>query len=412
MQLTWTIENDMTIPLETIKPRLTPLLPHMQELIQHIVASGKYVYGSLTSQLEAQLKDTWHISGRVILTKSGTDALTLAAWAAGIDDGIGANSEQAPIEVICPNLTFPSSATALTMAGLLRRNCYRIVFVDVHPRSLNVDPDAITAAITEHTRAVVVPHLYGNPAAMSAIMEIARTSHLKVIEDTSQAHGARCAGWFVGTMGNVAAGSLYAYKNLGAFGDLGYVIVPDDASCHQALRDRDLGRDMGERDMFHSLGLRTRPEEVNAGVALLQLPYLERKNARSRQIVAYYQERLLDTPIQMPTVEEDDEPTGWRCALLLPSQEVRSALRKHLADQGIGSEIVYPFPVSEHGAYQNGTGEYACRLATGGTPHAYDTASRVLCIPSWPQLSDMQVERIVSAVSAFFAQGKGGTLDA
>ena len=411
-RLTWTIENDMTIPLETVKPRFTPLLPQIQELTQQIIASGKYVYGTFTAQLEAHLKEAWHISGQVVLTKSGTDALTLAAWAAGIDDGVGANGEGAPVEIICPNLTFPSSATAMTMAGLLRKNVYRLVFVDVHPRTLNVDPDAIAAAVTERTRAIVVPHLYGNPAAMQPILELARTHHLKVIEDTSQAHGARCAGWFVGTMGDVAAGSLYAYKNLGGIGDLGYVVVPDDAAVYrQTLRDRDLGRDMGERDLFHGLGLRTRPEEINAGVTLLQLPHLERKNARSRQIVEYYRERLLDTPIQMPAVEADDEPTYWRCALLLPDSATRSALRQHLTKQGIGNEVVYPYPVSEHGAYRNGAGAYDCRME-GGTPHAYDAASRVLCIPAWPELSDGQVERVVESMCAFFAQGRGGTLDA
>ena len=404
MQVRWTIADDTRIPLEEVRARLNPLLPQIHDGIDRMVKTGKYVYGRFTGQLEAALKEAWEVPGQVVLTKSGTDALTLAAWAAQIDDGIGVSGEAHPVEVICPNLTFPSSATAVTVAGLLRRNSYRIVFVDIEPHTLNVDPQAVEAAITSQTRAIVVPHLYGNPAAMERLLDLARRYGLKIIEDTSQAHGARYQGRFVGTLGDTAGGSLYAYKNLGSIGDLGYLIVPDEA-YPQALRDRDLGRDLGNRNVFHGLGLRTRPEEVNALVALTMLPYLERWNARAREIVAYYRQQVLDTPVRFVEVEEESEPVCWRCTLLLPSPEVRDAFSRYLAARWqIGTEIVYPFPVSEHAAYRNGAGDFPCRVAETGTSHAYDAASRLICIPCWPQMSDGQVERVVAAVNAFFAE--------
>src|SRR5579884_1322664 len=334
-------------------------------------------------------------------TNSKTDALTLAAWAAHVDDGIGANGEDRPVEILCPNLTFPSSATAMTVAGLLRRNTYRIVFIDIDSRTLNIDPEAVEAALTAWTRAIVVPHLYGNPAAMERLLDLAQRHHLKIIEDTSQAHGARYQGRFVGTLGHTAAGSLYTYKNLGGLGDLGYLIVDEQAS-QQVLRDRDLGRDPGNRNVFHGLGLRTRPEEINALAALTMLPYLEKNNARARNIVAYYRKALLDTPVRFLDLEEGSESVYWRCTLLLSSTEVRDAFCRYLASRQIGTEVVYPFPVSEHAMYRNGAGAFPCRLAEDGTPHAYDAASRLICIPCWPQLSDGQVERVAEVIRTFF----------
>lgn len=399
MYPTWTVTEPSTfLPLEDIKGRLMPLLPEIMELDRQIIAAGKYVYGPLTTRLEAALKAAWQVKGQVVLTKSGTDALILATWAAGLDTGIASGED---IEVIVPNLTFPSSATSVTIAGALRYNRYTVVFVDVDPRTLNLDPVAVEAALTEHTRAIVVPHLYGNPAPMDHIMTLAQQYHLTVIEDTSQAHGARFCGQYVGTIGHLAAGSLYAYKGLGGMGDLGYVIVPEQAYA-QALRARDLGREMGNRDIFHSLGLRSRPEEKSAGVALLQLPHLEHWNARCRQIVAYYQDALLDTPMQMPLVSEGAEPTYWHCTLLLPEASLREPFRQYLARQGIGTEIVYPRLVSAHGMYLHGAGAYPCRLPEEGTPHAADATSRLVCIPCWAQMSDTQVERIAGAICAFF----------
>jgi dTDP-4-amino-4,6-dideoxygalactose transaminase len=402
MQVTWTISDDTRIPLEEVRARLNPLLPQIHEGLDRIVKTGKYVYGRFSDQLEAALKEAWEVEGQVVLTKSGTDALTLAAWAAGFDDGIGANGEDHPVEILCPNLTFPSSATAITVAGLLRRNTYRLVFVDVDPSTLNMDPQAVEGALTSWSRALVVPHLYGNPAAMERLLDLARRHDLKLIEDTSQAHGARYQGHFVGTLGHAAAGSLYAYKNLGGLGDLGYLVVPDEQTRQQALRHRDLGRDPGNRNLFHGLGLRTRPEEVNALAALTMLPYLEKNNARARNIVAYYRKALLDTPVRFLDLEEGSESVYWRCTLLLSSTEVRDAFCRYLASRQIGSEIVYPFPVSEHGMYRNGLGDFPCRVAESGTPHAYDAASRLVCIPCWPQMSDGQVERVAEVIRTFF----------
>jgi dTDP-4-amino-4,6-dideoxygalactose transaminase len=399
MYPTWTItEPSAFLPLEDITDRLMPLLHEIMELDRQIIASGKYVYGPYTTRLEAALKQAWHLPGQVVLTKSGSDALILATWAAGLDSGIASGEE---VEVIVPNLTFPSSATSVTIAGALRYHRYTVVLVDVDPRTLNLDPLAVEAAITEHTRAVIVPHLYGNPAPMDRILALAQQHQLTVIEDTSQAHGARLHEQSVGTFGQVAAGSLYAYKGLGGMGDLGYVIVPEQAYA-QALRDRDLGRDMGHRDTFHSLGLRSRPEEKSAGVALLHLPHLDQWNARCRQIVAYYREGLLDTPIQMPEVVDGALPAYWRCTLLVPQAEVREPFRQFLAAQGIGTEVVYPHLVSAHGMYLHGAGAYPCRLPEGGTPHAEDATRCLVCIPCFAQLSDTQVEQVAQAVRAFF----------
>lgn len=400
----WAVsEPSLLLPVENIRGRLLPLLPEIMELDRRIVASGKYVSGPYTDRLQTALKEAWQVPGQVLLTKSGIDALILAVWAAELDDGVGAAEE---IEVICPNLTSLFPALAISTAGLLRRAYYRVVFVDVDPRTLNVDPGAILAAITDRTRAIMVPHQCGNPADMGRILAIAQAHHLQVIEDCSQAQGARYRGQYVGTFGHTAAVSLSADKRVGGEGDLGCLIVPDEWTYWQAERNRDLGWSKGNLDPSYNLGLCGQPEEKNAGVALLQLPSLERWNARSRQIAAYYRERLLDTPVQLIEETPESLPSYWRCILLLTSQDERDALQRWLSTQHIGNEVLYPHLVSEQGMYQDGGGPYPCRVVDG-TLYAYTASRRLLAIPAYPQLDDSQVERVAAAIDAFFAQWQG-----
>jgi dTDP-4-amino-4,6-dideoxygalactose transaminase len=387
---TWAVTQPSTfLPLEDNKDCLLPLLHEITELDRQVIASGKYASGLYTTRLESALREAWHLRGQVVLTRSGTDALILATWAADLEDGVASGED---VEVIVPNLASPTTATSVTIAGALRFRRYTVVCVDINPRTLNLDPLAVEAAITERTRAIVVPHLYGNPAPMDRILAQASQYNLKVLEDTSQAHGARWHGQYVGTLGHLAAGSLP--KGLG---DLGYVIVSEQAYA-QVLRVHDPG------NTLYSLGLCGCPEERDAGVALLQLPHLERWNVRSRQIIAYYREALLDTPIRLPETQSGAEPAYRYCTLLLPEAGLQEPFRQHLAIQGIRTEVIYPHPVSAHGMYLHGAGAYPCRLPEGGTPQAEDAIRRLICIPCRAQLSDTQVERVAQAVCSFFAR--------
>lgn len=394
------------IPVENVRPRFTPILSQLVEAMIQIVQSGKYVYGGFTSRWESLLADIWKLDEsdkRVIACKSGTDALTFAAWMADLDEGIGANSADDSIEIIVPNLTFPSSATSMTKAGLLRQNIYRVVFADVDPATLNLSPMSVERALTPRTRAIVVPHLYGNPADMKALRQIASVHDLKIIEDISQAHGAAYEGRYVGTLGDTAAGSTYVYKEPGGFGDSGYFVVPS-SGYERGLRFRDLGRRMGSRDEFDSeeWGERSRPHELDSAMLCLQLAGLAAAQERRRAIANFYRQELADTPLVALTTEPSAQAVYWRYTVLAPDRRGRDALQAFLAEQRIQTEIVYPFLVSDDGKYQGGQGAYASRLVEGGTPTAAQAVTRLLCLPVWPSLTDVQVNRVVEAVKTFY----------
>ncbi len=307
---------------------------------------------------------------------SGTDALVCALKACGVGAGD---------EVIVPSLTFFATIEAVIHVGATP------VFVDVEPERLSLNVDEISAALSPATAAIVPVHLYGFPADMDPILEIAGDLDLRVIEDAAQAHGARYKGRRCGSIGDVACFSFYFTKNLGAVGEGGFVATskPEIAEHARLLRDH------GHTSKYeHALvGYNFRLDELQAVVLRAKLERLEDGNLRRNAIAQIYRSRL-DLPEITHLAPHDDFESAYH---LYPIRvRERDALRAHLERAGIGSGIHYPVPAQRQPALQAHTHR------AGDMPVAEAACKELLSIPIYPELSEEQLAAVIDAVTSFF----------
>jgi len=306
---------------------------------------------------------------------NGLDAIRLALKAVNVGAGD---------EVIVPGHTFIATALAVLEAGATP------VFVDVKDETFNLDPQKIEGAITSKTRAVIAVHLYGRPAPMSEIMEVASRHSLIVIEDAAQAHGASLEGVRVGAFGKLAAFSFYPTKNLGAMGDAGAVVTSDPHLRRRLLLLRNYGQ--SERYVHIEQGTNTRLDEIQAAVLSIKLKYLEAGNKKRRALAHAYGDGLRDLKgLRLPT----DCP-GHVYHLYVVRSEKRDALSDHLKSDGIGSLIHYPMALHQHRA-MGGVG----RVPTEGLPVSEDICRQALSLPLFPEMTMAQVNRVCKSIRAF-----------
>ncbi len=310
-----------------------------------------------------------------IAVSSGTDALLLALLAYEIGPGD---------EVIVPSHTFFASVEAVIHTGATP------VLVDVEPDTLNVDANEVRAAITGATRAIVPVHLYGHPADMDPILELAREHGLIVIEDAAQAHGARYKGRRCGAMGDTACFSFYFAKNLGAFGEAGFVTTRDPNAAERMR----LLRHHGHVSKFeHAIvGYNHRMDELQAAVLRLKLPGLDARNARRRELAARYRAAFADAPIRPPGARDDCEPVHHVYPVRVKE---RDALQEHLTRSGIGTGIHYQMPAHLQPALRR----HAYRR--GNLKVTEEACAELLSLPMFPELSDEQFEYVVRHVREF-----------
>ncbi len=264
------------------------------------------------------------------------------------------------------------------------------VMVDVEPDNLGMDPEAVRAALTAATRAIVPVHLYGHPVDMDAILGIAREGGLRVIEDAAQAHGARDRGRRCGSLGDLGAFSFYFTKNLGAYGEAGFVTAREDSLAEQVR----LLRHHGHVSKFeHALpGYNFRMDELQAAVLRLKLPRLEENNRRRRAIAARYDAALGGTGLRILRPRAEVEPVYH----LYPVRtERRDALREHLERRGIGTGFHYAIPAHRQAALRG-------RPHRAGPMKVTEEACRtLLSIPMYPELTDAQVDHVIASVREF-----------
>jgi dTDP-4-amino-4,6-dideoxygalactose transaminase len=287
-------------------------------------------------------------------------------------------------EVIVPSNTFIASWLAVSYAGATP------VPVEPDPVTHNLDPARIEAAITSRTKAIMPVHLYGQPADMDPINEIARRRGLRVIEDSAQAQGARYKGQRTGSLGGAAAHSFYPGKNLGAFADAGAVTTNDP---ELADRIRTL-RNYGSKTKYHyeTQGINSRMDELQAAFLRVKLRHLDEWNNRRTCIAEQYLSQLStpDSQLVLPVVPSWASPV-WHLFVVRHPQ--RDILQQHLADQGIQTIIHYPIPPHLSGAYSSAT--------PADLPVAEHLAKHVLSIPMGPHLQNHDVELIVAAIRNF-----------
>ncbi len=312
---------------------------------------------------------------------SGTSALELILRAYDLGPGD---------EIIAPANTFIATVLAISYVGATP------ILVDADPHTLSMDPALVEAAITPRTKAIMPVHLYGHPADMDAIMAIADRHDLVVIEDASQAHGARYKGQRVGSLGHAAAFSLYPAKNLGAYGDAG-ILVTDDAQIADTLR---MLRNYGQRVKYHHdlVGYNRRLDTLHAAVLRVKLRHLDDWSAARRSHAARYSQLLADVPgVTLPGQAQDVEPVFH---LYVIQVEQRDELRAFLAEQGIATGIHYPVPIHLQPAYRH------LGYQEGDFPVTEASARHMLSLPMYPELPDEAIQRVVQAIRAFQTQAQ------
>jgi len=337
--------------------------------------SGRYILGAEVDAFEAEWA-AWLGTTDAIGVGNGTDAIELALRALAIGPGD---------TVITTSNTAVATVAAIELAGASP------LLVDVDEETLTLSPARLTEAIAAHgerrIRALIPVHLYGHPADMVAILEIAAAAGLSVIEDCAQAHGATIGGRKVGTFGDAAAFSFYPTKNLGALGDGGAVVTNDAALAERARELRVYG--WKERYISEIAGMNSRLDDLQAAILRVKLGYLAADNARRVAIAAAYDAALRGTRLVLPRPAEDVQHVYHQYVVRLPD---RDSLRDHLRARQIGTAVLYPLPIHLQPAYRG-------RIAIANELHVTEKAAReLLCLPIHPWLHDDDVARTCDAI--------------
>ncbi len=350
--------------------------------LNEVIDANAFAGGPFVARFEeayAKYCDTAYCVG----VGNGTDSL----WFTLLALGLGAGDE-----VITPPMTFMASVEAITYAGA------RPVFVDIDPRTYTLDVTRIAAAITPRTKAIMPVHLFGQCADMDPILAIAKKHGLFVIEDAAQAHGALYKGRKAGSIGHAGSFSFYPAKNLGAWGEAGAVVTNDPA-----LRERLLMyRDHGQRKKYHHevIGWNGRMDGLQGAVLGVKLKYLDQANAGRRRAAARYHELLAGAPgVILPGEAEYGRSVHHLYAVRIEAGD-RDALVEKLAARGIACGIHYPVPVHLQEAYA-GLG-----YRRGDFPVSEACASTFLSLPMYPELTDAQIETVVTELKACLSHAR------
>ena len=349
--------------------------------ITRVLEGGFYLLGREVEAFEVAFADFIGV-GHAVGAGNGTDAIELALRACNIGAG---------------DLVFTVSHTAVATIAAVERAGATAVMVDVEPGTYTMAPHELSRALkaTKSGRpAAVLPvHIYGQPAELSALAEIARGHGLRLIEDCAQSHGALYCGKPAGSIGDIACFSFYPTKNLGALGD-GGMVVTSDSSLAAALREI---REYGWRDRHVSarVGINSRLDAMQAAILGVKLNNLTANNARRQAIAARYDIGLNGLPLALPVRRPNATHVFHQYVIRLAE---RDALRDRLRAAGIGTGIHYPVPVHRQPAYE---GRLACGPSGLGVTER--AAPQILSLPIYPQLSDEAVDRVIAEISAFFA---------
>lgn len=348
----------------------------LQNAFSRVLNSGFYIRGREVESFEQEFA-AYCQSRYCVGVSNGLDALHLVLRAFDIGKGD---------EVIVPSNTFIATWLAVSFVGATP------VPVEPDENTFNIDPEKIEAAITHRTRAIIPVHLYGQPADMDPIIELAFKYDLKVIEDAAQAHGALYKERKVGGLGHAAAFSFYPSKNLGALGDAGAVVTEDSELADRVRRLANYGSD---RKYYNQVkGFNCRLDEMQAAFLRVKLAYLDKENQWRRNIANQYLIGLKNLPISLPHVLKFVLPV-WH-GFVVRTQN-RDNLLRYLADAGIQTIIHYPIPPHMQGAYSD------MMYRAGDFPISEAIHQEVLSLPMSPILEDSQILAVINALSEFFA---------
>jgi dTDP-4-amino-4,6-dideoxygalactose transaminase len=359
------------IPYADLKAQYQSIKSEIDEAITRTLESSQFILGAEVAAFEAEFA-AFQGAQHGIGVNSGTSALHLALLAAGVGAGD---------EVITTPFTFVATAAAILYTGA------RPVYVDIEPDTYNLNPARIAAAITSRTKAIVPVHLFGHPADMDPIMDLARHHRLVVIEDAAQAHAAEYKGRRVGGIGDLSCFSFYPGKNLGGYGEGGCVLT-NNAELARTVR---LLRNWGEERRYHHVlrGYNYRMEGLQGAILRVKLRHLEAWTEARRSLASAYATALAGCGVKIPRELPWARHVYHVHAIESP---FRDDIHRALGEQQIQTAIHYPFPVHLMDAYRDPA------FPVGSFPEAERVASHVLSLPIYPELSTEGVEQVATAV--------------
>ena len=376
-------EATSPIPLFDLARQHAPLAEELFSAITRVAQSQNFVLGTAVAEFEAAIAE-YLGAAHAIGVASGTDALWLALRLLDLQPGD---------EVITSPFTFFATAGAIQNAG------GRIVFADIDPRTFNLDPAAVAAAVSDRTRAIVPAHLFGQMAEMTPLLKLAAKRELWVIEDAAQSVGAKAlveGRWrSAGTLGRLGCFSFYPTKNLGGWGDGGLLTTDDPELAERLKRLRVHGEDVGHATyVFREVGTNSRLDALQASVLRVKLRHLPGWTETRRARAAWYDQRIaaIDA-VTRPAAEPDRFHVYSLYTIRAPG---RDELREHLAQRGIGTGVYYRLPLHLQPCFQH------LRYGEGDLPQAERAAQEVLSLPLYPELTIEEQERVAGGMAEFY----------
>lgn len=368
----------MKVPLLDLKAQHVTIRDEVREAVERVFESQQFILGVEVESFERETAAYCH-SRFAIGCASGSDALLLALMALGVGPGD---------EVITASYTFFATAAAITRLGA------RPVFADICDDDLNLDPESIERVITPRTRAIIPVHLFGQCAAMRALLDIAEQHSLPVVEDAAQAIGAEYHGVRAGTLGAIGCFSFFPSKNLGGAGDAG-LLTTDDENMAERLRVL-RGHGMKPKYYHREVGINSRLDALQAAVLRVKLKHLDSWTEARQQNAMRYR-RLFDEA----GVEEIINPTERPGRRHIYNQftircERRDALQAHLKESGIGSEVYYPVPLHLQECFSD------LGYRRGDLPVSERAAQEALSLPIYPELTEDMQRYVVERIALFY----------
>lgn len=370
----------MNVPLMDLKAQYRSIREEVLKAVEGVLEGGRYILGPEVKALEEEVAALCGAAHGVGVA-NGTDALVLTLDALGIGPGD---------EVITTPFTFFATAESVSRVGATP------VFVDIDPVTYNLDVSQLRERITPRTKAILPVHIFGQPADMDEVMEVARQHDLLVVEDACQAIGAEYRGRKVGSLGHAACFSFFPTKNLGGYGDGGMVVTDDDSLARKLRSLRVHGRTPTSKYINTRIGYNSRLDELQAAVLRVKLRRLEEWNEARRRKARLYNELLRDVPVETP-VEAAERSHIYH--LYIIQTEEREALIDYLKQNGVATGVYYPIPLHLQEVYRSlGYGE-------GSLPRVEKAAKRTLALPLYPEMPEDKVRYVAEVVRRFFGQG-------
>ncbi|HUL00707.1 MAG TPA: DegT/DnrJ/EryC1/StrS family aminotransferase [Nitrospirota bacterium] len=366
----------MNIQFVDLKAQYETIKDEIDSAIKEVVSETAFIGGKHVTKFEesfAKFCAAKHCVG----VGNGTDALFIALKSLGIGAGN---------EVITVANSFIATSEAITQTGA------KVVFVDINPKTYNIDTSKIEEKITSRSKAIIPVHLYGQPADMDPILALAKKHNLKIVEDCAQAHGALYKGRTIGSIGDMACFSFYPGKNLGAYGDAGAIVTNDEALAKNARMFANHGRvDKYDHEME---GINSRLDGLQAAILGVKLKHLDAWSAARRMNAYLYNENLKETDLVTP-VELANVKAVYHLYIVRVKKELRQKLQDHLKSKGISTGIHYPIALPNLKAYSY------LKHTSSDFPEATKASQEILSLPMYPELSENQIRFVAQEIREF-----------